>query len=177
MYHIWIIINPNLCPSIARKKRKCALRDKGINYSRLKMQQSSSLKSQLQKSTPMEMSRTPLSQICLNSINQRDQCYGLLKSNEASSSTSHTQPSSIPEDTRKMRFINPTSLGINLMNRYGTIYEDEPNKIVDKCKENLLHYSSSKSYSHHLLHTNNEDDDNSDIDMEGIHLFFYYCIK
>ncbi|KAF1896242.1 hypothetical protein Lal_00018521 [Lupinus albus] len=39
------------------------------------------------------------------------------------------------------RFMNQTSLGINLMNRYGNLYEDEPNNIMAKSKENycLIH--------------------------------------
>ncbi|KAF1895940.1 hypothetical protein Lal_00033890 [Lupinus albus] len=77
------------------------------------MQPPSSRDSQKQKTTPMQMSRSPLSQISLNSLNHIDQCFDSESINGASTSTSHTQPSTIHEYTRKRRFVNQTSYTCN----------------------------------------------------------------
>ncbi|KAF1877767.1 hypothetical protein Lal_00038076 [Lupinus albus] len=159
---------PDNCASIARNKRKSALRDKGINYSRSKKQPPSSMVSQKEKTTIMQMSRSPLSQIPLNILSQRDQCFFSGNRNEASTSTVHTQPSSIHDYRRKKRFINQNSVGINLMNRYDNLYEDEPSTIMpNDDMENLLPYSSTQGYSYQSCDVNNEDDEIFEIAMEG----------
>ncbi|CAL0303464.1 unnamed protein product [Lupinus luteus] len=114
--------NVKLYSTIARNKRKCVLRDKGINYARARIQHAS-IDSQKQNSTPMQMSRTPLSQISLNCDKETNQSCCFLNSHSSSSSTTHTQPSTIHENTRKRSFVNKQSLGINLMDRYGIMHE------------------------------------------------------
>ncbi|KAF1868073.1 hypothetical protein Lal_00034015 [Lupinus albus] len=164
-------INLNNPASIARKKRKCALREKGISFSRSKIQQSSSKDVHILNSTPSLFERTPLSQISLKCINQRDRKYSLLKSNGASSSSYHTQPSTIHEFTRKKTSINHTSLGINLMSRYHTLCEDEFNTNAEKDKENLFPFCTSQTFTNNLPNdNNNEDDDNDEYSMKGINI-------
>ncbi|KAF1862622.1 hypothetical protein Lal_00013383 [Lupinus albus] len=164
---------PDNCASIARNKRKSALRDKGINYSRSKKQPPSSMVSQKEKTTIMQMSRSPLSQIPLNILSQRDQCFFSGNRNEASTSTVHTQPSSIHDYRRKKRFINQNSVGINLMNRYDNLYEDEPSTIMpNDDMENLLPYSSTQGYSYQSCDVNNEDDEIFEIAMEEVNIEF-----
>ncbi|KAF1872456.1 hypothetical protein Lal_00016755 [Lupinus albus] len=119
-------------------------------------------------STPAPIERTHFSQISLNYINQRDRIYSLLNSNEASSSSPHTQPSTIHEITRKKTFINQTLLGINLMNRYHTLCDDEINKNVEKDKEILFPFCASQTFIDNLPNDNNEDDDNDDYSMKDI---------
>ncbi|KAF1877982.1 hypothetical protein Lal_00039789 [Lupinus albus] len=113
-------------------------------------------------STPSLIERKHLSQISLNCINQRDGKYSLLKSNGASNSSSHTQPSIIHEFSRKKTFINQTSLGINLMSRYHTLYEDEFNSNAEKDKENLFPFCTSQTFTTNLPNDNNNEDDDND---------------
>ncbi|KAF1898521.1 hypothetical protein Lal_00032101 [Lupinus albus] len=119
-------------------------------------------------STHSLIERTPLSQISLNCINQRDRIYSLHNSNGASSSSSHTQPSTIHEFTKKKTFINHTSLGINLMNIYHTLCEDEINTNVEKDKENVFPFCPSQTFTDNLPSDNNKDDDNDEYSMKGI---------
>ncbi|KAF1885694.1 hypothetical protein Lal_00039542 [Lupinus albus] len=118
-------------------------------------------------STPTQTERTPLSQMSLNCINQRDTLYTLPNNHGASSSNSHTQPSNIHQITRKKRLINQTSLGINLMHRYHTLCEDDINTNVEKDKENVLPVFESQNLSDNLPNDNNEDDDDY-YSMKGI---------
>ncbi|KAE9621104.1 hypothetical protein Lalb_Chr01g0009991 [Lupinus albus] len=165
---IWIILMLTFLLQLHEEEKKSALRDKRISYSRQTIQQSSSMGVHMINSTPTQIERTPLSQMSLNCINQRDTLYTLPNSHGASSSNSHTQPSNIHQITRKKRLINQTSLGINLMNRYHTLCEDDINTNVEKDKENVLPIFESQNLSGNLPNDSNEDDDDDDYSMKGI---------
>ncbi|KAF1860391.1 hypothetical protein Lal_00037731 [Lupinus albus] len=92
-----------------------------------------------------------------------------MKKNCCTSSTSHTQPFEIQQQTRKNRIVNKKSLGINLKNRHGTLEDENLNNIA-ATKENVLPSSSTQSYIDQFNHHTNEDADNSDFDIQDVNI-------